>query len=46
MPLTALAAHFDGEKICLDESFLLKPNMKLLVTILSDNDAEPLFPGV
>lgn len=46
MSLTTLTAHFDGEKICFDEPFLLKPNAKLIVTILSDNEVENLFSGV
>jgi len=44
MPMIAVPAHFDGERICLDEPFDLKPNTKLIVTILpgkeSDNDHE------
>ncbi|MFH1095964.1 MAG: hypothetical protein V1749_00450 [Candidatus Desantisbacteria bacterium] len=34
MPITALPAHFDGERICLDEPFNLKPTTKMIVTIL------------
>ncbi len=37
MPITALPAHFDGKRICLDEPFNLinlKPATKMIVTIL------------
>ena len=34
MPIIALPAHFDGERICLDEPFDLEPDTKLIVTIL------------
>lgn len=44
MPMIAVPAHFDGERICLDEPFDLLPNAKLIVTILpgqeSDNEHE------
>jgi hypothetical protein len=36
MPITTLYAHYDGEKICLDEPFILKQNSRLIVTILSE----------
>ena len=32
MPLISLPAHFDGNKICLDETFDLEPDTKLIVT--------------
>ena len=34
MPMMTVSAHFDGDRICLDEPFDLEPNMKLIVTIL------------
>lgn len=44
MSMIAVPAHFDGERICLDEPFDLEPNTKLIVTILlgqeSDNEHE------
>ena len=44
MPMIAVPAHFDGERICLDEPFDLEPNAKLIVTVLpgqeSDNEHE------
>ena len=30
----ALKAHYDGEKICLDEPFRLRPETKLVVMVL------------
>ena len=38
MPRT-LEAHFDGQTIVLDEQFELKPEMKIIVTVL-DADEE------
>ena len=44
MPVTTLPAYFDGKQICLDESFNIEPNTKLIVTILPrqelDNEHE------
>jgi hypothetical protein len=40
MPMIALPAHFDGERIHLDEPFDLEPNMKLIVTILPKLEAD------
>ena len=34
MNLVTLKAHYDGEKICLDEPYPMKPDMPLLVTVL------------
>ncbi len=34
MNAVTLKAHFDGKQICLDEPFSLKPNMRLLVTVI------------
>jgi hypothetical protein len=36
MSTTALKAHFDGERIVLDEPFHLPLNASLLVTVLPD----------
>ena len=38
MPMIAVSAHFDGERIRLDEPFDLKPNTKLIVTILAEKE--------
>lgn len=35
---TTLEAHFDGETIVLDEPFELKPEMKIIVTILNADE--------
>ncbi len=40
MPLIALPAHYDGERICLDENYIIKPDTKLIVTILSEMDPD------
>ena len=40
MPLVTLPAHFDGNKICLDESFPLHPNARLMVVILPEQKKE------
>jgi hypothetical protein len=37
---TSVPAHFDGERILLDEPLELKPDTKLIVTILSNHDSE------
>jgi len=36
MPMKSIAAHFDGREIRLDEKVTLRPNTRLLVTILKD----------
>jgi hypothetical protein len=36
MQFITLAAHFDGERIILDEPFKLSPNTPLIVTVLPD----------
>ena len=36
----SISAHFDGERILLDEPIELEPNTKLIVTVLAKNDAE------
>ena len=40
MPIIALSAHFDGERICLDEPFDLEPDTKLIVTILPKQETD------
>jgi hypothetical protein len=34
MPILSLKAHYDGQRICLDEPFELAANAPLLVTVL------------
>jgi hypothetical protein len=40
MPLITLPAHYDGERICLDEEFELDPNSKLIVTVLPKEETD------
>lgn len=37
---TALKAHFDGERIILDEAFALPANAQLLITVLPPPDID------
>jgi len=45
MPIIALLAHFDGERICLDEPFDLEPNTKLIVTVLPKQEPDSEHEG-
>jgi len=40
MPLVTIAAHFDGSRILLDEAVQLRPNTRLIVTVLEDKDSD------
>ena len=40
MPIISLSAHFDGKQICLDEPFDLKPDAKLIVTVLPERESD------
>jgi hypothetical protein len=40
MGIVILRAHFDGEKIVLDEPFDMKPNTQLVVTVVPKTDGE------
>jgi hypothetical protein len=40
MNLSTIPAHFDGERILLDEPVELEPDTKLLITVLSKDDTE------
>ena len=40
MPLMSIPAHYDGVRVCLDEEVSLRPNVRLIVTVLEDSDAE------
>ena len=40
MNTISVKAHFDGERILLDEALELEPNAKLIVTVLPEYDAE------
>jgi len=36
MRAVVLKAHYDGQKICLDEPFELSPEAKIFVTVVAD----------
>lgn len=38
MPTVTLKAHYDGERILLDEPFELPPNASLMITVLPPPD--------
>ena len=40
MDSISIPAHFDGERILLDEPCELEPNAKLIVTVLPNHDSE------
>ena len=40
MDTISIPAHFDGERILLDEAVELEPNTRLVVTVLPNHDAE------
>lgn len=40
MPLLTVAAHYDGSRVLLDEVVQLRPNTRLIVTVLEDSDLE------
>ena len=40
MPLLTIAAHYDGSRVLLDEAVELRPNTRLMVTVLEDEDRE------
>jgi len=40
METVSVPAHFDGERILLDEPIELEPDTKLIVTVLPKQDAE------
>ncbi len=39
MPAPTLKAHYDGERIVLDEPFEIPPNSPLMVTVLPQTEA-------
>ena len=41
MPVVTLKAHYDGQRILLDEPFEIPPNTPLMVTVLAPADAGP-----
>jgi len=40
VPLLTVAAHYDGSHVLLDEAVQLRPNARLIVTVLEDSDRE------
>lgn len=40
MPLQTIAAHFDGSRVLFDEAVALRPNTRLMITVLEDADPE------
>ena len=40
MPLQSIQAHYDGSQVLLDEEVNLKPNTRLIVTVLEETDSE------
>ncbi len=40
MDAISIPAHFDGERILLDEPFELEPHTRLVITVLPKHDAE------
>ena len=40
MPAVTLRAHYDGQRILLDEPFQIPPNTPLMVTVLASADAD------
>jgi len=40
METVILRAHFDGERILLDDEYELRPNTNLLITVLREPDVE------
>jgi hypothetical protein len=40
MPIITLPAHYDGERIYLDEEFELEPHAKLMVTVLPKKEID------
>ena len=40
MPLLSIPAHYDGGQVGLDDEVPLRPNARLIVTVVEDTDAE------
>ena len=40
MPLLTIPAHYDGSRVLLDEAVQLRPNTRLIVTVLEHSDQE------
>ena len=40
MRYQTIAAHYDGSRVLLDEDVALRPNTRLMITVLEDEDRE------
>jgi hypothetical protein len=40
MPMQSIPAHYDGSQVLLDEAVELRPDTRLIVTVLPDADSE------
>jgi hypothetical protein len=40
MPLLTISAHYDGSHVLLDEAVQLRPNTRLIVTVLDELDRD------
>lgn len=40
MPLVSIPAHYDGSNVLLDEPVVLRPNARLIVTVLEESDPD------
>jgi hypothetical protein len=40
MPLLSIPAHYDGSQVLFDESVALRPNTRLIVTVLEHADPD------
>lgn len=40
MPWLTISAHYDGTRVLLDEAVKLRPNTRLIVTVLDETDRE------
>jgi hypothetical protein len=40
MPWLTVSAHYDGTRVLLDEAVKLRPNTRLIVTVLDETDRE------
>ncbi len=40
MPLMSIPAHYDGKQVLLDEDVVLRPNTRLIVTVIEEPDEE------
>jgi hypothetical protein len=47
VPFLTVTAHYDGSRVLFDEAVQLRPNTRLIVTVLEDEDSDRVeFMGV